>query len=429
MNTIKNLRIDLLLIFLLTSTLMGMAVMNIISFIFSIIVLFLILKNNDFEYFKQNWLWFLGLFYVIIILSTLASEYRNEIFLKNLGLIRFFILALCVQYCLKKYQNENLFLYTIVLITTFLAIDSLVQYLFGVNLFGNNISAEHISRRRLTSVFGDEEIVGSFLIKFVGLGLIGFFLLSKKNTSITYIYYGFISFIILVSQERMAFILLLFQLFLIFCFLLWRKKFKQTFSIIIISSILSVTFFSLDPSLKYRYLSIFNTDSGIADIDFDKENKNLNNLKLSNLKNVNINFEDSMWGAHYLTALQIFKNNFFLGSGPRSFRYECSKKKYENLDIIYIKRRCSSHPHNYYLEILSEIGILGFVSFSTILILFYFRQFKFYLKKKNLKHLCGLLSLFVNLWPIASTGSIYSSFNGTILWITVGYILSFSYKN
>ena len=136
-----------------------------------------------------------------------------------------------------------------------------------------------------------------------------------------------------------------------------------------------------------------------------------------------------MWGAHYLTALQIFKNNFFLGSGQRSFRYECSKKKYENLDIIYIKRRCSSHPHNYYLEILSEIGILGFVSFSTILILFYFRQFKFYLKKKNLKHLCGLLSLFVNLWPIASTGSIYSSFNGTILWITVGYILSFSYKN
>lgn len=429
MNTIKNLRIDLLLIFLLTSTLMGMAVMNIISFIFSIIVLFLILKNNDFEYFKQNWLWFLGLFYVIIILSTLASEYRNEIFLKNLGLIRFFILALCVQYCLKKYQNENLFLYTIVLITTFLAIDSLVQYLFGVNLFGNNISAEHISRRRLTSVFGDEQIVGSFLIKFVGLGLIGFFLLSKKNTSITYIYYGFISFIILVSQERMAFILLLFQLFLIFCFLLWRKKFKQTFSIIIISSILSVTIFSLDPSLKYRYLSIFNTGSGIAEIDFDKENKNLNNLKLSDLKNVNIKFEDSMWGAHYLTALQIFKNNFFLGSGPRSFRYECSKKKYENLDIIYIKRRCSSHPHNYYLEILSEIGILGFVSFSTILVLFYFRQLKFYLKKKNLKHLCGLLSLFVNLWPIASTGSIYSSFNGTILWITVGYILSFSYKN
>ncbi len=430
MITTSNLKINLLLVFLLISTLLGIAVMNIMSFIFSITILFLIIKNNDFKYFKQNWLWLLILFYFVILLSTLLSEYRNDLLLKNLGLIRFFILALCVQYCLKKYQNEKLFLYTIVIITLFLAIDSLVQYLFGVNLFGNSIVGDHVTRRRLTSIFGNEQIVGSFLIKFIGLGLIGSFLLSNKNKLIALMYYAFISFIILVSQERMAFILLLFQLFLIFSFLLWQKKFKQTFSIILISFILSIIIFNSDTSLKYRYYSIFTNSSGIAAVDYDDDNKPINLIKsLRDIKNVTIKFEDSLWGAHYLTALQIFKNNFFLGSGPRSFRYECSKKKYENLNINYIKKRCSTHPHNYYLEILSEIGILGFLFFSFILISFYFRESKYYLQKRNLKHLCGLLSIFVNLWPIASTGSIYSSFNGTILWITIGYIISFSNKN
>lgn len=425
-----NFRSDFLLVFLLISTLLGMAIMNIASFVFSIIVLFLIVKNKDFKYFKQSWLMILGLFYFLVLLSTFVSEYRNDLILKNLGLIRFIILALCVQYCLKKYQNEKLFLYTTVIITLFLAVDSFVQYLFGVNLFGNNISDDHITRRRLTSIFGDEQIVGSYLIKFIGVGLIGSFLLSNKNQLITFIYYAFIGFIILISQERMAFMLLLFQLFLIFCFFLYQKKFKQILSIGLMFCILSIIVFNSDTSLKYRYLSIFTNSSGIAAVDLDEENMPINTVRsLSEIKISKIKFEDSMWGAHYLTALQIFKNNFYLGSGPRSFRYECSKKKYENLDINYIKKRCSTHPHNYYLEILSEIGILGFISFSLILILFYFKEIKYYLQKRDLRHFCGLLSIFVNLWPIASTGSIYSSFNGTILWITIGYVLSFSYKS
>ena len=48
-----NFRSDFLLVFLLISTLLGMAIMNIASFVFSIIVLFLIVKNKDFKYFKQ----------------------------------------------------------------------------------------------------------------------------------------------------------------------------------------------------------------------------------------------------------------------------------------------------------------------------------------------------------------------------------------
>ena len=90
------------------------------------------------------------------------------------------------------------------------------------------------------------------------------------------------------------------------------KKFKQTFLIVIISFILTTIIFNLDISLKYRYLSIFTNSSGIAAINQNEKNKNISNPKsIKDIKKTKIKFEDSMWGAHYLTALQIFKNNFF----------------------------------------------------------------------------------------------------------------------
>ena len=103
-----------------------------------------------------------------------------------------------------------------------------------------------------------------------------------------------------------------------------------------------------------------------------------------------------------LLLYQIFRENIILGSGARSFRYECNKEKYDNIDIHYIKKRCSTHPHNYYLEILSENGIIGFAYLLLLLSLFYYYEIKFFLKNKNLLHLFGILSIFINLWPIAS---------------------------
>ena len=102
--------------------------------------------------------------------------------MKNLPLFRFFLLALCIQYCLQKQKNIRLFLITITGITLFLTFDALIQYFFGTNLFGNNLSQENIARVRITSIFGDEEIVGSFLIKFIFFGCIGSYLLfNEKN--------------------------------------------------------------------------------------------------------------------------------------------------------------------------------------------------------------------------------------------------------
>lgn len=419
MNLVNIQKINLSLTLLLISTLLGIAIFNIMSTIFILIIFFEIIKNNDLKYFTQNWFKAIFIFYIIIIISSLLSDYFDNIFFKTLYLFRFLLVAISIQYCLQKFNNTNLFLYTITIMTFFVTFDALIQYFFGTNLFGNNLNYENTSRVRLTGVFGNEEIVGAYLIKFICLGAIGAYFMFKKNITVSMFYIILLGLTILLSQERMAFILYLFFIFLIFSYMLIKKKIKEVIIFCLITLTLISLVFKFDTSLKERYLSIFSSGSGISRSNYSIQS-------FADVKKSDISIKDSLWGAHFYTAIEIFKNNSIIGSGPRTFRYECGKEKYRDIDIHYIEKRCSTHPHNLYLEILSETGLVGFSYFVFLLILFYLNQYKYFLKTKNYKHFFGLLTIFINLWPIASTGSIYSSFNGLIIWITIGYIFSFS---
>lgn len=59
----------------------------------------------------------------------------------------------------------------------------------------------------------------------------------------------------------------------------------------------------------------------------------------------------------------MFKKNIFFGIGPNNFRYLCDKKEFKHSEDS-----CSTHPHNFYLQFLSELGLFGF---AFIIIIFF----------------------------------------------------------
>ena len=95
--------------------------------------------------------------------------------------------------------------------------------------------------------------------------------------------------------------------------------------------------------------------------------------------------------SHYKISIKMFKDNPIFGQGPKTFRALCFKKKFRK-NINQVSRKtikptdqyygCTTHPHNYYLQILSETGLVGFSFVFYFLIVLLKRLFYSY-KQRN----------------------------------------------
>ena len=133
-------------------------------------------------------------------------------------------------------------------------------------------------------------------------------------------------------------------------------------------------------------------------------------------------------GIEYLkifnSAIYVFKNQFWLGSGTKSYIKSCVKLIKYNKNLL-----CAPHPHNIYLEILINQGIIGMIIFVTFLTLlfkkYYYDLTKLRMSNNRLLKLSFLIILIIELWPLRSYGSIFQTVNGTLFW----FLISISSSN
>ena len=127
------------------------------------------------------------------------------------------------------------------------------------------------------------------------------------------------------------------------------------------------------------------------------------------------------YGKIYYTGIKLFQNNKFFGVGNKNFRLLCEEKFQkeflEKNDINEEKFRCNNHPHQIYIEILSEHGLFGFSTLVILLMFFVRDNLGFIFKKKNLLLSCLFLNILINFVPILPGGSFFTSFNSTIFWL------------
>ncbi len=242
---------------------------------------------------------------------------------------------------------------------------------------------------RLAGPFGDEEIVGIYLFSFLP-SLIFIFDKIKLNIFLKYPILFIIFFIILASGERMAIIMTI----ALFYFYFFFKSKKIIISISIIGILLLTLFFVFSESL------------------WNPKNKNDYLFRVQQTLNEISNPLNTSYVIHYRTALEIFRNNPILGKGVKSFRYECSKDIYNKINKNK-DARCRTHPHNLHLEILSETGLLGYILF----ILFIYYYIKNNSNQISLKqNLILYLALFIAIFPLRVSGSLFSSIYGGLFW-------------
>ena len=361
---------------------------------------------------------FLFLFWLSCVISSLLSEHTLFSLESSLPYIRF-IFFLFLVYFLIKNNNFYFFNYIFIFITLavlFVTFDTYLQFFFRNEIFGHVIEA---SQNRLTGPFRDDErIVGSYLSKFCFLAfgyLLYFFENSKKYFMIPFVFLLLVFLCIFVTGERMAFILTSFGILLVALFNI--KYIKYFLGLIICISFISITIILNFEHVKNR---VFNTTLQVIGLNFVN----------GKIEKFEYNFLDSHYGAHYLTAYEIFKENKYFGSGPKTFRIVCSNDDYSKLDSFNIFQRCSTHPHNYYFQMISEVGIIGIFLFLISFTL----AIRYFIKNLDLRNPlcnCSLISLLLFLWPIQSTGSIFNNWYGSFpyYYLAILFILIFKIRS
>jgi len=368
--------------------------------IFTICLLFLFYSfyYSEFEIYKCSFFKIFLFVYLILILNTFWSK---DFFLSlkvTLPYIRYGILSLVVWYVYENNINfkTNLKKFFVPLIL-FLVIDGYIQFFFGKNIVGYSTNS-----LRLSSFFFDEWILGSYIQKF--LPIICLVLFNKIESNIK-LYCNLILiflFLILIylTGERTAFFLSIFYLVLIFYFLIQLFFNKNLYVYFFLLFFFIVIIFNLP--LKER---IFLLTENISFIE-----------KFTS-------FYDETYKYFHMTSLNIYRDNEFIGSGVKTFRILC--KDYYYLDQI---KSCSTHPHNFYFQIIAETGLLGLMILSLIFLTFIFRYLKFYfIPKKLLYNDLGSIfiisGILVYLFPIATSGNFFNNFLSIIFFFNLGFII------
>ena len=389
--------------FLITGPFLSDLSISLISLLFLIYCV----KNKDFSFFQEKYFYFFLFFWGFLLINSFLNNFNLDSLKISFFYFRYGIFVMAIVALLNVDDKFiNFFFYCIFICFTALVLDGFYQYFFGENILGWKNS------HRTSSFFGDEKILGSYLSRlwpiFFGLSI---FLINKKNKLFFLLILIFIlsETLIFLSGDRSAFFLI--NLSAIFVILLSRKLLKfRLFTLL--SSILLLTIITLiNPTAKER---IF--DQTFVEMNLFNNNKVDQSLYVFSKQHTH----------HYITAYRIFLDNKILGVGVKNFRNFCGQKKYKKSSLS-----CSTHPHNTYIQILSETGIIGFL--FLLFILFYFCKYVFKHLIFRLKgkyfftdfEICILSGIVIYIWPFIPTGNIFNNWLNIIMILNLPFLIWF----
>ena len=384
----------------------GTLISELVTVILIILFIFECTKEKKIFYIKDPIIYFLIIIWIYLLINLFISIDFKLSLNRSLFFIRHILIVLSIAYFLTKYSDKANIVFKLWMITTLIIIiDLYIQFFFGQNIVG----FKSPWGERLSGFFNQELKVAHLLIGFFLPSFAYFF---QKNTKNLYLYVFLLLYflILILTNERANIIRGTFALLIFFAFLPSLKiKSKIIFSTLLILIFLSMIFF-IKP-IKDRFIN---------EIAAMKINNSIKNYVIF-----------SNYGPHYLSSIEIFKENMLFGTGIKTFRIACNnvslEKYYDNNDKR-SKSGCSTHPHQYYFEILSALGLVGFILFISFFFYLIYRIINSFFSTKNFILLSAGTFFVLQLIPLLPTGSFFTSFGATIFFINVGLIYTYMNK-
>ena len=349
--------------------------------------------------YKNKTLKILLLLYIYLIFNILFSL-NYEIGLgRSVGFLRLILLFIAINYFFYISKSNIKIFYAWTIIFIIFIIDVYFERFLGTNIFGWG-AEDQPHGPRIVSFFKDEPIAGSFIHGFIFLisGFLFGFLKDKKKGF--YIYFFLISFFlisIVLTGERSNTIKIIFGVAL---FVLISDFIKAKSKILILTILFSSAILLISNSsyLKNRYVGQFYYYLSL------KDSKKL---------------EDSKYYQLYRSGFNVFKNSPILGVGNKNYRVE-SCKDLEKMTKF--KYKCTTHPHQVYIEFLAEHGALGTIILLSLFFLLIFKDLKKIIYSKNLIQIGAFIYLLSSFLPLLPSGSFFTDYNITLFFINLSFM-------
>ena len=425
----KHLIINLLFSFIPISFILGNLILNLNIALLIITTLFIYrasITNLNLNYFDKIILFFFSYILITGLFNFLISDIPNrneEILFKTLLYLRFLLIYFIFRFLInEKIINFNLFFSVCSISVIFVSLDLIYQFYNGYDIFGFEGNS-----RRLGGPFGDEKVAGPYLYRFsffLLFALLTFSYFKKLNSYLSFAIYLLASLLIILgiiyAGNRMPFFMFLFTCFLIF--LIKRENKIHFLSIIILS--FGILFVHKNTNMEInKHYGHFQTKVKAFLKSFSKENlinDNGANLKSFDEKNYVLTFNNKtyrMSSGHvkeFYSGFKTWKSKPFFGGGVKTFKHNCPKVFFN----------CTTHPHNYYLEILADLGLVGLLIviliFSILIV-----------KALSIKDIFITPFIFVfisEVFPLKSTGSFFTSSNSTFIFLFLAIIAGITFK-
>jgi O-antigen ligase len=365
-------------------------------------------KNIGWRWIKEKWFCYALIFtiYCLTINSAISIK-PTETLAYSLFFIRWPIFAMALSYwILNDIQSLKKFLVSMTIVLFFIIFDTWWQFIFDQDIFG----FEKYSADRLTGPFKNNPHVGAWIAKLVLLPPMLLILYKKLKLQhykihLTYTFFLVSSILFLsvfITGERMALLLILANIFIIFIGVVFDKMFsKKRMVILLLISFCGILYFANTfPDTTQR-------------------------AYFSSVEKI-FNWRTSDYGLVWQSAYDVWMQSPVFGVGLHKYREACENLgTYGSSYLNAIGGGVCFHPHNISLQLLSETGIVGFILFYIMVCVLALSSLKtFYIKKLWLSFALVFNIIFTCFLPIATNTSFFANKYGAIVWLLIGVMLS-----
>ncbi|MBN1958127.1 MAG: O-antigen ligase family protein [Desulfuromonadales bacterium] len=346
------------------------------------------LVRKDFGWIKPLWVKAGLLLWGYLVLRSFYSPDVLAALGRTIPWGRYLLFGVALWYWVVDNESfSRKLLFSVGVVTVALAMDGLLQYVIGHDVFGY----EKHGLYRLTGPFGSPRL--GYVITWIAFPVLVSCLKYSKDQSkifaLKIICFVLVAGAVIASGDRTPMILLFFGVGLVlFLHPVFRRHLIYIFPVMLVT--LSIVVYS-NPTLHGRYI--------------DQTGK------------VFSAFWESAYGKIVLDSKDIIISNPIFGVGIRQYRVVTTEGNNARLHAF--------HPHNFYLEMWAEAGIVGLFLLLLLFCSWIVVFFKNYQLWKMDHLILGLIvGVTIRLWPIIANPSFYASWNVIPLWLLLGWTMA-----